>query len=73
MVHATDEAALTAQRAPKPPPTKIWMASEPPFAGYKEAEPQVYKQTATETAIVIDNGATFLILPRLISCFVEVV
>jgi len=57
MVHAVEDArALAGRSQPKPPPAKIWAASEPPFEGYKPAEPAAYRQSGPDTAIIIDNG-----------------
>ena len=41
--------------APKPSP-KLWPSTEPPFKGYRAAPSEGYKQSSSETAIVIDNG-----------------
>ncbi|KAL9057558.1 MAG: hypothetical protein Q9162_002291 [Coniocarpon cinnabarinum] len=46
------------QRAPKPPPTNIYKASEPPFAGVLTADSAGFKQSKSDTAIVIDNGSS---------------
>lgn len=60
MVHATEDAqAHTGQNPPKLPPSKIWQASEPPFEGFKPAEPQGYRQSRSDTAIIIDNGMIY--------------
>ena len=58
MVKPGDGASILGQRPLKQPPSKIWHANEPPFAGYKPAESQGYKQSNSETAIVIDNGSS---------------
>ena len=70
MVHATNDGPLlSGQRSPKPAP-RIWQASEPPFRGYKPADPSGYQKSNTETAIVIDNGrsiATYALYHSLIA------
>ena len=57
MVHATNEQpSLPGVPTPKPPPAKMWQASEPPFNGYKASEPDAFGKSDADTAIVIDNG-----------------
>lgn len=53
---ATEPPLSSARREPKSQPPTIWHAAEPPFAGYKPADPSGYKQSSAENAIVIDNG-----------------
>ncbi|KAL8954080.1 MAG: hypothetical protein Q9222_000093 [Ikaeria aurantiellina] len=45
--------------SPKPPP-RIWTAAESPFRGYQPPPVQGYAQSTSNTAIVIDNGASLL-------------
>ena len=51
-------ALIPGQNPPKNPPSKIWQASEPPFGGVLEPSYDAYKQSNSETAIVIDNGSS---------------
>ena len=55
---ATADMALPSTRnSPKPPPTKIWSVSEPPFEGFKPIDTEGFARSNRETAIVIDNGS----------------
>lgn len=56
MVHATADMEA-GPRAAKPPPAKIWQASEPPFKGIQPADPSGWRKSDAETAIIIDNGS----------------
>jgi len=46
------------RNSPKPPPTKLWSVSEPPFEGFKPIDTEGYMHSTSETAIVIDNGSS---------------
>lgn len=48
------------RNSPKPPPTRIWNVSEPPFEGFKAVDSEGYVRSNRETAIIIDNGTTQL-------------
>ncbi|KAL8917718.1 MAG: hypothetical protein Q9208_007770 [Pyrenodesmia sp. 3 TL-2023] len=43
--------------SPKPP-SRIWHAAEPPFRGYQPLPTDGYARSSSDTAIVIDNGAS---------------
>jgi len=59
MVHTTADVQAAARTA-KPPPAKIWQASDPPFQGYQAADPSGWQKSNADTAIVIDNGMALL-------------
>ena len=58
MPHQVDTPADSGRNSPKPPPARIWTLSEPPFDGYKPADPSGYQRSNGDTAIVIDQGSS---------------
>ncbi|KAF7192283.1 Actin-like protein arp5 [Pseudocercospora fuligena] len=46
------------RNSPKPPPSTIYSISDPPYHGQLEADAAYYRQTTSDTAIVIDNGSS---------------
>lgn len=51
-----DAPVASGRNSPKPPPTRIWNVSEPPFEGFRPVENEGYARSNHETAIIIDNG-----------------
>lgn len=48
----------SSRNSPKPPPTHIYNASEPPYQGQLSTDTGAYRQSTPDTAIVIDNGSS---------------
>ena len=48
------------KKSPKPPP-RIYYAPDPPYKGYQPAPSEAYKQSNSETVIVIDNGMLYIL------------
>ncbi|KAL1584975.1 hypothetical protein WHR41_06110 [Cladosporium halotolerans] len=46
------------RNTPKPPPTNITGLSDPPYRGQLPTDTTEYKQSSSDTAIVIDNGSS---------------
>ena len=46
------------RNTPPPPPTTIYSVSDPPFAGQLPIDTTTYRQSSSDTAIVIDNGSS---------------
>ncbi|KAF1983698.1 actin-like ATPase domain-containing protein [Aulographum hederae CBS 113979] len=53
-----DITAESGRNSPKPAPSKIWYLSDPPFEGFKPINSEGFRKSNSQTAIVIDNGAS---------------
>ena len=48
----------SSRNSPKPPPTRVYNVSEPPYRGQLEPDTSAYRNSSHDTAIVIDNGSS---------------
>lgn len=48
----------SSRNSPKPPPTRVYNVSEPPYRGQLEPDTSAYRNSSPDTAIVIDNGSS---------------
>lgn len=48
------------RNSPKPPPAQIYNVSEPPYRGQLATDDSGYRSSSPDTAIVIDNGSSFV-------------
>lgn len=62
MVHfIVDIETPSGRNSPKPTHGQQYNVSEPPYEGYHEIDGNTYRQSSSDTAIVIDNGKHKLI------------
>ena len=48
------------RNSPKPAPTRVYTTSDPPYQGQLPASSSTYRHSSPDTAIVIDNGSSFV-------------
>ncbi|GAB7364564.1 hypothetical protein MBLNU230_g5371t1 [Neophaeotheca triangularis] len=56
----TVETATSGRNTPPPAPTTLYSVSDPPYQGQLPTDPSGYRSSAPDTAIVIDNGSSFV-------------
>lgn len=52
--------AQSGRNSPKPPPAHIYNVSDPPYSGQLPADETTYRRSSPDTAIVIDNGSSYI-------------